>query len=63
MELYLNENAPLEKQLKYADQKGIPYVIIIGSDEVKSGKIVLKDLKNRTQESLTLDEANSKLRS
>ena len=32
-EIYLDENAKLEKQLKYADQKGIPYAVIIGPDE------------------------------
>ena len=62
-EVYLDSNSKLEKQLKYADQKGIPYVVIIGPDEATSGKVVLKDLKNRTQETLSLDEAIQKLTS
>jgi len=60
-ELWLEPEVKLDKQLKYADQKGIPYVVIIGPDEAKSGKITLKDLTNKTQEVLTPVEAISKL--
>lgn len=61
-ELWLDTDSKLEKQLKYADQKGIPYVVIIGPEEVKSGKVVLKDLKKRTQETLSLDEAITRIK-
>lgn len=60
-ELWLDADAKLEKQLKYADQKQIPYVIIIGPDEAKNNKITLKNLKEKTQETLSLDEAIKKL--
>lgn len=62
-ETWLDENAKLEKQLKYTDQKGIPFVIIIGPEEDTSGKVTLKDLKSKTQEALSLDEAIQKLTS
>ncbi len=55
-ELWLEPEAKLEKQLKYADLKGIPYVIIIGPDEAKEGKITLKNLQQKTQETILLDE-------
>lgn len=55
-ESWLDPQVKLEKQLKYADQKDIPYVVIIGPEEVKSGKVILKDLKKRTQVSVSLDE-------
>lgn len=55
-ELYLDENAKMEKQLKYADNKGIPYVAIIGPEEVAKNVIVLKNMKTREQKALTLDE-------
>lgn len=61
-ELWLDANSKLEKQLKYADQKGIPYAIIIGLDEVSSDKVTLKDLKTQTQETIQLDEVIQKLR-
>ena len=55
-ELYLDENAKMEKQLKYADNKGIPFVAIIGPEEVAKNVIVLKNMKTREQKALTLDE-------
>ncbi len=60
-EIYLDPNAKLDKQLKYADQKQIPYAIIIGPEETESGKVVLKNLNERTQETLALDEVIQKL--
>ncbi len=54
-ELYLDE-AKLDKQLKYADKKGIPYVVVIGPDEVKDKKITLKDMGAKKQETLTQQE-------
>ncbi len=61
-EIYLDQNARLDKQLKYADQKGIPYAVIIGPEEAESGQVVLKDLKNRTQEKLSTEELLLRLR-
>lgn len=54
-ELYLDENAKMDKQLKYADQKGILYALIIGPEEVEKNMITLKDLKTREQKTVTLD--------
>jgi len=42
----------LKKVLEYADGKGIPYLIIIGEKELKSGRFTLKDLKKREQKTL-----------
>ena len=55
-ELWLDPESKLDKQLKYADQKQIPYVIIIGPNEAQENKVTLKDLKNKTQKTLTLDK-------
>ncbi len=60
-EIYLDEGAKLEKQFKYADQKGIPYVIIIGPDEAKNNKITLKNFSTKEQETLTVEQAITKL--
>lgn len=63
-ELWLDPETKLDKQLKYADQKDIPYVIIIGPEEAETDKVTLKNLKNQTQEKLiTLDAAIQKLTS
>ncbi|MDO8498753.1 MAG: histidine--tRNA ligase [bacterium] len=60
-EIWLDTDSRLDKQLKYADQKGIPFCLIIGPEEVEKGVVTLKDLKSKTQTTLTLDEAVSKL--
>lgn len=62
-EIYLDDSVKLEKQLKYADQKGIPYVVIIGPDEVAKDQVTLKDLKNKAQQQLTLAQLISKFSS
>jgi histidyl-tRNA synthetase len=55
-EFYL-EDASLEKQLKYADKKQIPYSIVVSEKE-----LVFKDMEKRTQENLTLEEIIKKLK-
>ena len=55
-ELYPDPNAKLEKQLKYADKKGIPFVVIVGQEEVRSDMVMLKDLKTKEQKKLTIEE-------
>lgn len=39
----------LGKQFRYADRKGIPYVAILGPDELEAGQIVVKSLKTGKQ--------------
>jgi histidyl-tRNA synthetase len=46
----------MDKQLKYANKKGIPFVVIIGENEVKMGKATLKNMETREQRQLTLEE-------
>ncbi|HSW96715.1 MAG TPA: histidine--tRNA ligase [Candidatus Saccharimonadales bacterium] len=55
-EIYLGTNIKMEKQFKYADQKGIPFAVIIGPEEAEKNVITLKDLRERTQKQLMLDE-------
>ena len=45
----------LKKQFGYADKKGIPYALVIGTDELASGKYSLKNLKSGEQQSLSLE--------
>ena len=60
-ELYPDSSAKLEKQLKYADKKGIPYAIVIGEDEAGKGVVTVKNLATRQQQTVSLDEAASLL--
>ncbi len=49
-------SAKLKKQLNYADDKKIPFVILIGSEEIESGKLSLKNMKSGDQQKLTIDQ-------
>ncbi|OGC51152.1 histidine--tRNA ligase [candidate division WWE3 bacterium RIFCSPLOWO2_01_FULL_39_13] len=49
-DIYPDPNDKLDKQLKYADRKNIPYAIIIGPDEAKEGKFVVKNMATGAQE-------------
>lgn len=37
-------NKKLKKSMEYANKEGIPYVIVLGEDEIKSGNIMVKDM-------------------
>lgn len=50
------EAGKLQKQLKYADRIGVRYVVIAGPDERAAGKVTLKDLQQRTQQTLSRAE-------
>jgi histidyl-tRNA synthetase len=60
-EVYLNPEAKMDKQFKYAETKGIPHVIVIGPDEAEENKLTLKNLREQTQEKITLEELINKL--
>lgn len=59
-ELYLTVEK-LDKQLKYADRKGIKYVVILGPDEAKNGSVTLKDLKKGKQKTILQSELADQL--
>lgn len=52
----------LGKQFRYADRKGIPFVVILGPDEAEAGKVVLKDLTTGKQSAYTEEELITCLR-
>jgi len=60
-ELYLDLNAKLDKQLKYADRKNIPFVVILGPEEIKKKIITLRDMKAKSQKQLSLKQLLEKL--
>ena len=51
----------LKKQLSYADSKNIPFVVLIGSDEIQSGKLSLKNMRTGEQEKVSAEELIGKL--
>jgi histidyl-tRNA synthetase len=38
------------KQIKYADGRGIPFVALMGDDEIKAGTVTVKNLAAQTQQ-------------
>lgn len=48
--------AKFDKQMKYANKRNIPYVIIPGEEEMASGKFSLKNFITGEQQILTLEE-------
>lgn len=58
-EIYLGEikeKNPLEKQLKYADAKKIPYVLILGPQEAEKNIVALRDMETREQQEGSLED-------
>lgn len=54
-ELY-PEPAKLKKQMKYADQKQIPYVVLIGEEEMQTGTVTLKNMQSGEQAKVSTKE-------
>lgn len=54
-ELY-PDPAKMKKQMGYADDKKIPFVALIGSEEVKSGQITIKNMTSGEQSKSTIEE-------
>lgn len=50
------EQAKFDKQFKYAQKKNIPYVVLIGSQEIDNRQCVIKQLESGEQFTIGLDE-------
>jgi histidyl-tRNA synthetase len=44
-EIYLDPGHKLKKQLAYADARGIPAAVLLGSNEAERGEVTVKDLR------------------
>jgi len=56
------DQTKLKKQLDYANKKVIPFVIVIGSDEIKDGQLTIKNMEKGVQEKLSLNEIIKQLK-
>ena len=50
------EEVKMKRQMNYADQKHIPFVAIVGGDEMQANTVMLKNMLTGEQHSCTLDE-------
>lgn len=46
----------IKKSFDYANKENIPYVIVVGENEVKENKITIKNMKESSQEMIDIDE-------
>ena len=60
-EIYF-DNKKIKAKFKYADKLNIPYVLVIGEDEIKTGKYTIKDMTNGTQEQMKIEKIIEKLK-
>jgi len=51
----------MKQKMKYADRLGIPYVLVIGENEVKESKVAFKDMISGNQELITVEEVIERL--
>ncbi|RBL92699.1 histidine--tRNA ligase [Chitinophaga flava] len=51
-----HENAKMDKQMKYANKRGIPYVIILGESEMQEGLVSVKNLTTGQQDKIKAEQ-------
>jgi histidyl-tRNA synthetase len=56
------QNRKLKKNLEYAADLNIPYVVILGSDELDQNKLMLRDLRSGEQGLITINELPEKIK-
>ena len=54
-ELYPN-NDKIKKQMNYANNKGVQFVVMIGEDEMKSGQLSVKNMSTGDQKEMSISE-------
>ena len=61
VELFPDPAVKLDKQLKYADKRGISFAVIIGPEEAKQGSVTLKNLATGEQRVIEINQVTSLL--
>lgn len=50
------DNAKLKKQMNYANDRHIRFVILAGEEEIRQNKVSLKDMLTGEQQSIAVEE-------
>ena len=50
------ESAKMKKQMEYANRRAVPWVVIVGSDELASGRATVKNMAIGEQQAVAFDE-------
>ena len=48
--------AKMKKQMNYANKKGVHYVVLVGEDEMTSGTLTVKNMRDGTQKNMKIQE-------
>ena len=51
----------LKSQMRRANKMDVQYVLILGEDELKSGKVVLRDMKRKSEETIHLQKVTEEI--
>lgn len=49
------ESAKMKKQMTYANNKNIPYVVLVGESEMQSGQLSVKNMQEGTQNAMSIE--------
>ena len=60
-EVYSSFNKDMKAKMKYADKLNIPYVCIIGENEINEKCVMLKNMLDKTQEKVEFDKILEKI--
>lgn len=61
-EVYPDTTKKVAKQFEYADKKNIPFVCVVGSNEMEKKRYNLKNMQSGTQEEMSLEDIINKLK-
>ena len=50
------DSAKMKKQMEYANRRAVPWVVIVGSDELASGRATVKNMATGEQQAVAFDE-------
>ncbi|MGA7142948.1 MAG: histidine--tRNA ligase [Desulfobacterales bacterium] len=56
------ENKSLKSQMKQADRMGAEHVLIVGDNEIKEGKVILRNMKTKDQVSIPIENVVENIR-
>ncbi|MDO5301028.1 MAG: histidine--tRNA ligase [Tissierellia bacterium] len=59
--IFYADKGKVGKKFKYADDLGLPYVAVLGEDEVKEGSVTLRNMTTGQEERLSVEESISRL--
>jgi len=50
------EAAKMKKQMNYANKRAIPFVVIVGTNEIEKNKFSVKNMQSGEQQDCSLEE-------